>query len=254
MSYERELGFVLSLLLVASLLLCWQIISYFELVSAIYLPAPLTVFSALQAGLSSGELFKRVFVTVAHLAYGWFLASVGGIALGSLIGSSESTRRALMPTLEFIRPLPASAIFPVAIAIVGLSQSMILIVIAFGSVWPTLLATINGFATVKVRLQEFARIIGLTRARYLTSIVLPNALPDIFSGMRVSLTIALILTVTGEMLSSSPGLGFWIMLQARQFRTDDVFAGVVLLGLIGYASAQLLSYLERTTLRWRISE
>ena len=128
---------------------------------------------------------------------------------------------------------------------------MLLVVIGFGALWPTLLATVNGFATVKPRLEEVSRLLGMSRRKFIFSVALPNAMPEALAGMRLSLTIALILSVTGEILSGSDGLGRWVMLQARGFRTPDLFAGVLLFGVIGYLSAQIVTYLERRLLRWR---
>ena len=94
---------------------------------------------------------------------GWLAASIAGVALGALIGSSKAAREYIGPTLEFLRPLPASAVIPVAIAMFGLTPQMALGVIAFGSIWPVLLATMHGFAAVEPRLIEVERALGLTR-------------------------------------------------------------------------------------------
>jgi ABC-type nitrate/sulfonate/bicarbonate transport system permease component len=186
------------------------------------------------------------------MIYGWLLASFLGVALGALIGSSRVARDYLGPSLEFLRPLPASAIAPVAIAFFGLSNAMVLGVIGFGTLWPMLLATIHGFAAVEPRLIEVARVLKLSRAQVIWKIALPNALPDILAGMRFALTVALILSVVGEMLASQEGLGHRILLAARSFRSADLFAGVILLGAVGFASNTMLALAERRLLRWRM--
>jgi ABC-type nitrate/sulfonate/bicarbonate transport system permease component len=94
-------------------------------------------------------------------------------------------------------------------------------------------------------------MLRLGRLSYLRKIALPNALPDILSGMRVGLVVALIITIVGEMLTSQTGLGQWVVLSARSFRSADLFAGIIVLGLIGLVSALLLTQLERWALRWR---
>ena len=164
------------------------------------------------------------------MVYGWFAASVAGIALGAMIGSSKWMRSYVAPSLELLRPLPVSAIIPVAIAFFGLSQGMALFVIAFGAIWPMLLATIHGFAAVEPRLYEVARSLHMSRLAVIFKIALPSASPDILSGMRLSLTVALILSVVCEILAGLDGLGHWILLSARSFRSADLFAGVILLG------------------------
>ena len=109
----------------------------------------------------------------------------------------------------------------------------------------------HGFAAVEPRLYQVSRALGLSRGEVVWKIALPSAMPDILSGMRVGLTIALILAVVGEMLASRPGLGQAILLAARAFQSADLFAGVILLGLIGYVSGTLLSLIEQRLLRWR---
>jgi ABC-type nitrate/sulfonate/bicarbonate transport system permease component len=182
---------------------------------------------------------------------GWLLASLIGVALGAMIGISPRIRAYLNATLEMLRPLPASAIIPVAIALLGLSEGMVLTVIAFGALWPMLLATVHGFAAVEPRLYEVSRVLGLSKWEVIRKIALPSALPDILSGMRLGISLALILAVVGEMLTSRDGLGQWILLAARGFRAAELFAGVMLLGLIGFVSAQLLGLVESRLLRWR---
>lgn len=250
---HRVLLLVLSFCVAALVIALWQLVSDLRLVSPVYLPAPDRAWSALVYNFREGILLPRVLITLEHMFFGWLLASVAGMALGSLIGISKTARVYFAPTLEFMRPLPASALFPVAIALFGLTEGMTMFVISFGALWPTLLSTLNGFATVKPRLGEVARILEMSRTKYILSIALPNAMPEVLAGMRLSLTIALILSVVGEILSGSDGLGRWILLQARSFRTPDLFAGVMLFGVIGYVSAQVLGMIERRLLRWRAS-
>jgi sulfonate transport system permease protein len=119
--------------------------------------------------------------------------------------ATHAARAYLQPTLEFIRPLPASAVMPIAIALLGLSEGMVLSVIAFGAIWPMLLGTVHGFSQVEPRLREVSIALGLSRSEMIYKIALPSAVPDILTGMRLGLTISLILAVIGEMLTSRDG-------------------------------------------------
>lgn len=231
----------------------WQLIADYKLVSPVFLPGPDRAWAALVEGMVKGDLLVKVAGTVERMVYGWLLASLVGVLIGSAIGISARARAYLGPTLEFLRPLPASAIIPVAIAFLGLSDGMVLLVIGFGALWPMLLATVHGFAAVEPRLYEVSRALKLSRLEVIWKIALPNAMPDILAGMRLGLTVALILAVVGEMLAGRDGLGLWILLSARSFRAPDLFAGVILLGLVGLVSASLLSLAERHLLRWRQS-
>lgn len=247
----RGLDAATSLLVTLGLLGLWWLVTRQEWVSAIFLPGPQATWGALREGLLQGELLRLTLGTVERMAYGWALASAIGIALGALIGISPALRAWLQPMLELIRPLPASAVVPVAIALIGLSHAMVLIVIAFGAVWPVLLATVHGFASIEPRLHEVSRVLRLSPLAFIFKIGLPNALPDALAGMRISLTVSLILAIVGEMLASQEGLGQAILLAARSFRSAELFAGVALLGLIGFVSNALLSWAEHRVLRWK---
>lgn len=233
------------------LIAVWQAIADARLVSPVFLPGPDRAWNALVAGFSNSEIQPKLMGTVERMILGWLLASLAGILVGALIGTSRLARAYVQPTLEFLRPLPSSAVIPVAIALFGRSESMVLSAVAFGALWPTLLATIHGFSAVEPRLYEVSSVLGLSRAEVIRKIALPSAMPDILAGMRLSATVALILTVVGEMLTSRDGLGQWIILAASSFRAADVFAGVILLGAIGYITAQILSFAESRLLIWR---
>jgi sulfonate transport system permease protein len=229
----------------------WHLVTAGGLVSKAFLASPGATVDALVRGVQGGDLAGQLWATVLRMLNGWLLASVVAIALGSLIGISETARAYLRPTLAFARSLPASAVIPVAISLVGLSPGMVLGVIVFGSVWPTLLATVQGFATVEPRLKDVARMLHLSRAAFIWKIGLPNAVPDIVAGMRLSLTVSLILAVIGEMLSGQEGLGTAILLAARAFRAPELYAGLALLGLIGFVSSYGLLLAERRVAPWR---
>ena len=229
----------------------WQVLADLHLISPIFFPSPARAFAVLEYRLADGSLWVSLAGTSLRMLFGWLLASVAGIALGAAIGSSRLARDLLDPTLEFIRPLPASAVIPVAILFLGLSNAMSLTVIAFGAIWPVLLASVHGFSTVQRELSDVSSVLGFGRRQFLLKIALPSALPDIIAGLRVSLAIALILTVVTEMQSSLPGLGWDIFFAQRRYRSADLYAGLMLLAALGYTANHLILLLERRALRWR---
>lgn len=240
-----------SVAVLLALVALWWAASHGGWISRVFLPSPEATWASLEEGLGDGELWAFTLATTRRMAEGWLLASAIGVAVGALIGVSANARAYLQPTLEFVRPLPASALLPLAISIFGLNPGMVLFVVAFGAMWPVLLATIHGFVAVEQRLTEVSRCLQLNRGAFVWKIGLPNALPDILAGMRLSLTVSLIVAVVGEMIASQPGLGQAILLAARAFRASELFAGIVLLGLIGLASNALLSLVERRLLKWQ---
>lgn len=241
-----------SIAIVFAILFLWWLVTAFGWVSRAFVPNPFDAFAALVRGFSRGDLLAQTLGTVGRMLQGWLLAGLIGVVLGAAIGLSRTARDYLQPTLEFLRPLPASAIIPVAIAVLGLSPGMALAVVAFGSLWPTLLGTIHGFAAVEPRLKEVARCLQMSGPAFAWKIGLPNAMPDILAGMRLSMTVALILAIICEMLASQTGLGTAIQLAARAFQSADLFAGIALLGAIGLVSNLALRAVERRALAWQI--
>jgi ABC-type nitrate/sulfonate/bicarbonate transport system permease component len=233
------------------LLLLWHVLADLKVISPIFFPSPGRTFGELHGRFADGSIWTPLGQTTLRMLYGWLLACLLGVALGAAIGASSAARAYLGPLLEFIRPLPASAIIPVAILFLGLSNQMSTAVIAFGSIWPVLLASVHGFANVEPRLAEVASALRLSRLATVLKISIPSAMPDILAGARVSLSIALILAIVTEMQASLPGLGQDILLAQRSFRSPALYAGVVMLGAVGFVANTCLLAAERRLLRWR---
>lgn len=250
--YTQRLGWkAASILVGATFIYIWQLIANAQFIPRVFLPGPDVTWVALLTGLQSGRLSGLFLATTERMIYGWLLASLVGIAIGACIGMSQSLRAYVEPSLEAIRPLPASAIIPIAIALTGLGDATVYSVICFGALWPMLLSTIQGFSAVEPTLYEFARSIGMSRTAIVMKIALPSSMPDLLAGLKLSMTVALILTVVVEMLTGQQGLGTWILFAGRSYRAPDLFAGIILLGVLGYASTLLFSVLEKHMLRWR---
>lgn len=247
-AFLLNIGSVVVLLL---FLVLWQLASVTDLVSRIFLPPVTDALSALWHQVEDGSLFQAILGTTGRMLVGFAFAVIVGCGFGLLIGLSPTVRAYIEPSLEFLRPLPASAIIPVAILALGLTKTMIIFVIAFGSLWPILLATIQGVKSVEPRLFEMARTMELSSREVITSIVLPSAVPDIFAGVRLGLTVSLILAVITEMMSAEVGLGANILHAARSFNSPDLFAGVIALGLLGLVINTLMEMAQRHLTRWQ---
>jgi len=138
--------------------LAWQALAEARLISPIFFPAPSRALGALISHAADGSLWLSLLATLLRMIFGWLLACLAGVALGAAIASSRLARDLLEPTLEFLRPLPASAVIPVAILFLGLSNAMALAVIAFGAIWPVLLASVHGFSSVPPELRPVAEV------------------------------------------------------------------------------------------------
>jgi sulfonate transport system permease protein len=240
-----------ALLFAFGLLALWQLAAEYRLISPIFFPSPTRTLGELWHQISGGSLWDPLLQTLLRMFYGWVLASLLGVVLGAAIGSSRMARDFLEPTLDFLRPLPASAVIPAAILFLGLTNEMAVSVIAFGAIWPVLLASVHGFASIEPQLLQVSAALRLSRSQMLWKVSIPGALPDILAGARVSLAIALILAVVTEMQGSQPGLGQNILLAQRSYRSTEIYAGVVTLGLMGFAINHAIVLLEHWLLRWR---
>ena len=241
-------------LAIAALIALWYAATRFGLVSRVLVPSPVAVWNKITAGFGSGQLLRQTASTVVSMLLGWLVCSVLGVVLGSLIGIVPLVRRALAPVLEIFRPLPPAAVIPVAIAILGLSREMSLTVIVFGAVWPAMLATVHGFAAIEPRLRDVSQALALTRLQFIVKIALPNAAPDILAGMRLSLVVSLVLAVITDMITGQVGLGSLVVLASRTFDMAGLFAGLVLLSIIGFVSNSALQYVEGRVLAYQVRD
>ena len=244
-SIAASVGFLLAALA------AWQWAADAKLVNPLWFPGPLRAIAVLAGWIESSALWSPLGKTVWRVFAGWGAATVVGVVLGAAIASSVVARNLFEPSAEFLRPLPASAVLPPAILVLGLSDAMIVFVVAFGSIWPILLGAIHGFKSIDPRLMEVAAMLRLSTLQRIVKLQLPHALPDIFAGMRVSIAIALIITVASEMLSSQPGIGNLMLLAARAFRSAEIFAGILVLGVIGFLINFTMQRIEERLLAWR---
>lgn len=188
--------------------------------------------------------------SLGRLLGGWLLAVVAGVGLGTAIGLVRNLADYLDPVIEFVRAIPPPALIPPFIVVLGLGSDMKVALIAVGVVWPILLNTIDGVRSVDPVLVDTGRTLRTGRLRRLAYIVLPSAAPRIFAGLRVSLSLSLILMVISEMVAATGGIGFTIVQAERSFAIKQMWAGILLLGVLGYLLNTLLLLVERRVLAW----
>ncbi|HEY7297058.1 MAG TPA: ABC transporter permease [Xanthobacteraceae bacterium] len=199
--------------------------------------------------LSDG-VFQDILPSLFRLLAGWSLAVACGITLGTLIGRSRKISELLDPSLQFLRAIPGPALVPVFILLLGTESTMRITLIAFGSVWPVLLNTIEGTRTVDPVQLDTASAFRLPRRALLWRIVLPAATPKIFAGIRISLSLAVILMVVSELVASTNGIGYRIQNAQIMFLLTDMWCGIVLLAFVGYALNRLFLKIEGSALNW----
>ena len=179
-------------------------------------------------------MFERVgsdvVPSLVRLGLGYAIACFVAIALGLALGLSRPLRRALDPVVQFLRSIPPPALLPFGILVLGVGNSMKVFIIAFVCVWPVLLNTIDGVAGVDPTLRETARVYGIGARDRVLRVMLPAAAPQIFAGMRTSLSLALILMVISEMVASTNGIGYFVLQSQRSFAIPEMWSGILLLG------------------------
>jgi len=201
--------------------------------------------------LGSSLLWDQVVPSLTRLVVGLGAAVVGGIVLGVVIGSNRVVRKLVSPLLEFIRAVPPPVLLPVLLLLMGIEDSSKVFLIALGCLWPILLNTVDGVRSVDDVLSDTTRTYGITGWNRLRFFVLPAALPRIATGIRLALPISIILMVVSEMYAvTGGGLGSQIILFQRTFQNGPMWAGILVLGLLGVALAFLFRVFERSMLGW----
>jgi|tagenome__1003787_1003787.scaffolds.fasta_scaffold20976552_6 ABC-type nitrate/sulfonate/bicarbonate transport system permease component len=199
-------------------------------------------------------LFDRVgsdvIPSLIRLFFGYFIAVGVGVAGGIALGMSPVLRRVAAPIVEFLRAIPAPALLPFALLVLGVGNDSKIFVIAFVCLWPVLLNAVDGVAGVDPTLVDTGRVYRIPASDRLRYVVLPAAAPQIFAGMRTSLSLALILMVISEMVASSNGIGYFVLQSQRSFAIPEMWSGIILLGLLGYVFNAGFLLVERRVLAW----
>lgn len=188
--------------------------------------------------------------SLRRFGLGYLIAVTVGVTAGTVIGLSPRLRRVTQPVTELVRSIPSPLLFPVALVLFGIGDGSKVALIALGSVWPVLLNTVDGVRGLDPLTLDVARSLRLDTRLRITHVVLPAAGPKIAAGLRVGLSVALLLMVVSEMRGGTDGLGFQIRSDQRSFDTASSYAGVVVIGLIGLVANAVFVAVERRLMRW----
>jgi len=221
---------------------------------SIFFPVPTDVLPAVwNDWLTDSTTWQdNIVPSVIRLLYGFVLAAVLSIALGLAIGRSQVLREMLEPTIHFLRAIPPPALLPVFLIIFGIGDMQKVMVIAFGVAPPILLNSIDGARSVDQLHLDSAAAFQIGRRGRITKVIFPAAAPNVFAGLRVSMSLAVILMVISELVAATDGIGFRIMRDSRNFAYVDMWAGLVVLAILGILLNAGLTLIERRVLRWRL--
>jgi ABC-type nitrate/sulfonate/bicarbonate transport system permease component len=239
---------LLELLGPVAVLLAWFLVTRSS--DSFYLATLGDIWDAFQRNWLPGGLLENGLPSLYRFSVGYGFACVLGALGGLLIGLNRWLSDAVDPVVQFLRALPAPVLIPFGILVLGVGDGMKIAIIAFGALWPVLLNTIDGVRSVDPTLLDTARAYQMPRSATIRRVIVPATLPQVFAGMRTSLSIALALMVISEMLASTNGIGYFVLLSQRQFQIPAMWSGIVVIGVLGFVFNLLFLAAERRALRW----
>src|SRR3982751_3479813 len=196
---------------------------------------PSDIVGAFAQALGDGSLLRDTWLTFEAALLGFAIAVLLGIFIGAILGLSPRTERAVGPSIEALRPIPAVALIPLALLVFGFGLRMEAAVVAFAALWPVLLMTVAAVRGVEPRLLELSRSLEFSFFEELRKIVLPAAFGRIAVGLRLALAISLVVAVTVEIVLNPRGLGHSMIAAQQALRSDLMYAQLLWLGFVGWA-------------------
>lgn len=239
-------------LVLAALLLLWCAVSGLRLVGPLVLPTPWAMISALPHMVGDEHLLMHLGATLARVLIALGIAASVGISLGLFLGYRMDIYRSVEAPLHALRSIPATALFPLLLIVVGVGDRSIIALATYPALLVILVNCVNGAALANKRRLHQAAVLGLTPWRIVTDVLLYEALPSIFDGLRTAVSYALVLVIAVEMFLgvSQTGLGQQIYRYQSTYRIPETYGLILLAGLTGIGLNALVSAAERRMLRW----
>lgn len=255
---NRVLGFLRAWSVFLGAVAAWEMAT--RVAGNTFFPPPVTILArAAELWLSgpasrlflTDSVFNDVLPSLIRVLAGWSIAALLGIGLGTLLGLSSTGMDYGGALFAFMRAIPPPTLIPVFLVLFGIGTGMQLTTIVFGALWPNLLNTVDGVRSVDAVQRETARSFRTPPHYWIAGVVLPAALPKIFAGLRLSLSIALILMVVSEMVGATNGIGYQLIFAQQGFDFPVMWSWIVLLGALGYGLNTALLGVERRVLGWQ---
>lgn len=228
----------------------WELWVRMNDISALYLPAPSRIAQATWEMIQDGTLIDATGLTLWRIFSGFALAIAIGVPIGLLMGVSRTFEAVSDLFIAALYPLPKIAVIPLLIIWMGTGETFKIVLSLIGAIFPIILNTLLGVKQVDEGLVLAARDLGASRRQIWRKIMLPSALPEIFTGIRLGLGVSIILVVAGEMVAAQDGLGAVIFLSGQVLETDKVFAVLVVLAVLGIVVTKLQDLVGRLVSRW----
>ncbi|WP_370496295.1 ABC transporter permease [Mycobacterium sp. pR1184] len=250
---RRVAALLLPLIPIVVFVALWQLLTAHNVVAWLRfnrMPAPTQVVDALASRISSGGYYDDLLASLQRILLGFGLAAVVGIALGTLIGRSQTARMTLRPFIEIVRPIPAIALVPLTILLFPSSEQGIVFITFFAAFFPVVVSTIHAMESLPKVWEEAAKTMGAGRLSLLWHVVLPGALPGIFAGLSVAMGVAWICVVSAEMISGQFGIGYYTWQSYGLLDYPGVVVGMISIGALGLMTAWAVERVGRRVNRW----
>lgn len=247
----RLADIALGLIFPAVILALWWWASDRVLLPATILPGPKVVFATFKDLIATGDLQSNLAVSLLRVAKGFALGSVLGLALGCALGFSASFERWIGPTFRTLAQVPPLAWIPLLMLIFGIDEALKLVVMAKAALIPIAYTTSSGIRNMPASYLEVGRVLRLRPLTMLFRVILPGALPSIFSGMRQGMGHVWVSLIIVEMLASAEGIGYLMSWGRTIFQLDIVMVGIIVIAVVGFSLDLALRLLESRLLRWQ---
>jgi taurine transport system permease protein len=246
---------LLTALTLTGILLAWYLVAEFRLVPELFVPHPAAVWLAfvetLTEGYRGGTLLAHLADSLYRVLVGFALGVVTAVPIGLLIGWSPKARAVVDPIIEFYRPLPPLAYYTLLVIWLGIENASKIALLYLAAFPPLSIAAMAGVRAVPLERVQGARSLGASNWQVFRYVIFPSCLPDVFTGMRVSIGFTYTTLVAAEMVAATSGIG-WVVLDASKFlRSDVIFMGNIVMGLTGIALDRLIRVAERRVVPWK---
>jgi ABC-type nitrate/sulfonate/bicarbonate transport system permease component len=246
MPINRLAGFVLIFVLFC----LWEVSARLGWIVSDNWPPVTRILAALVAEFLAGDLPRAIASTLYRMSTGYVIGVSVSVVVGILLTSIPILRRMFEPLLELLRPIPAPAIIPPLILFLGVDDPMKITIVAVTAFFPVAINTMQGVAALEPTYFAVARTFRLGPLRQLVTIVLPGILPYILAGMRISLALALVVAIVGEMIAGSSGLGYYLVLMQYAARAAEMYGAVFVIAIVGYLLNLMFVAAERRLIFW----
>jgi NitT/TauT family transport system permease protein/taurine transport system permease protein len=227
----------------------------FQLVSPLYLPTPVSVLQNLQTlvtvGLAQKTLFDDVWISVARIGVGFLAAVAIGVPVGILMGWNDVIFKVIDPFIQFIRPVPPLAYIPLLVVWLGIGEVPKVVLILIGTLPVIIISTVSGVRGTPIQRIRVAQCLGANPLQLFFHTILPSALPEIFTGMRVGIGVAWSCLVAAELIAADAGLGWLVEYAGQNLQVGIIFVGIIAIGLSGYLMELIIRALESLAVPWK---